>query len=105
MIVYEFYLKEIVKAQALENIYLPFLEIGPKITRKIDGAIGSAIYSVSRNPSTNWVQFLVDDNTSSTIQEVIETKIKELCDTTFVKYSDPHDNIAPIERKREIINI
>lgn len=93
------------KAQTFETIYEPLLKIGPRITRKIDGNIGSAVYSISRNPSTNWVQLLVDDNTSSTIQEAIETKIKELCDSTFVKYTDPNDNIAPIERKRETINI
>ena len=105
MIVYEFYLKEAFKEQAFEALCESFYVIGAKITRKVDGVNGSAVYSVSRNPLTHWVQLLVDDNTPTAIITTIEAKINGLCDTTFAKYPDPKDNIAPIERKREEINI
>ena len=102
MIVYEFYLKDQFKTQAFETLCDSFYKIG-NATRKADGIIGSCVYAVSRNPNTNWVQLLVDDNTPSAIITAIEAKINGLCDTTHKKYTDPNDNIAPIERKREEI--
>jgi hypothetical protein len=100
MFVYEFYLKDEVKGQAFEDLCDTFYKIPNPITRKVDGQTGSAVYAVSRNPNTNWVQLLVDDNTSEGILTAIEAKINGLCDAPFNKYSDPHDNIAPREKPR-----
>jgi hypothetical protein len=105
MIVYEFYLKEAFKAQSFEALCESFYGIGTTITRKVDGASGSAVYAVSRNPATHWVQLLVDDNTPTAILTAIEAKINGLCDTSFAKYTDPKDTIAPIERKREKVGV
>ena len=104
MIVYEFYLKDAVKGQVLETLSGSFSVLG-NVVRKVDGASGSCVYAVSRNPSTHWVQLLVDDNTPTAIITAIEAKINGLCDTTFAKYSDSKDTIAPMERKRGEIGI
>jgi len=104
MIVYEFYLKDPFKTQVFETLCDSFYKLG-NATRKVDGILGSCVSAVSRNPNTNWVQLLVDDNTPSAIITAIEAKINGLCDTTFSKYTDTHDNIAPIERKRAEIGI
>lgn len=105
MIVYEFYLKDEVKGQAFEALCDTFYKIPNPIARKVDGQTGSAVYSVSRNPNTHWVQLLVDDNTPEGIITAIEAKIAGLCDTKFAKYTSPHDNLAPLERKRAEIGI
>jgi hypothetical protein len=99
MIVYEFYLKDAVKAQAFDVLCNSFIALG-NCTRKVDAINGSCVYSVSRNPSTHWVQLLVDDNTPEGILAAIEAKINGLCDAPFNRYSDPHDNIAPREKPR-----
>jgi hypothetical protein len=106
MIVYEFYLKDAVKGQAFDVLCNTFYKLGNVgKPRKVDGVDGSAVYAISRNPNTNWVQLLVDDNTPEGILTAIEAKINGLCDTTFAKYSSPHDNLAPIERKRAEIGV
>jgi hypothetical protein len=115
MIVYEFYLKEAFKAQAFDVLCDSFYKLGnvaagkrwdnPKDPETGAAVAASAVYAVSRNSATNWVQLLVDDNTPTGIITAIEAKINGLCDTTFTKYSDSKDNIVPMERKRGEIGI
>lgn len=107
MIVYEFYLNDAFKARAFEALCDSFTKLGNVgKARKVDGVDGPAIYAVSRNPNTNWVQLLVEDDTPGAIITAIESKIDGLCDTTkFAKFSHAQHNIAPAEGKREEIGI
>ena len=104
MIVYEFYLKDEFQTEAFDTLCDSFYQLG-NVTRKVDRVNGSAVYTVSRNPTTNWVQLLVDDNTPQPILTAIEGRINGLCDTRFARYAAKQDNIAPIERRREVIGI
>jgi hypothetical protein len=105
MIVYEFYLKDEFKTQAFDVLCATFYSIGPAVTRKADGKIGSAVYAVSRNPATNWVQLLVDDNAPEAAITVIEARIQGLCDTKPAKYASSEDHVAPPERPREVVGV
>lgn len=104
MIVYEFYLKDEFKDEPFDALCESFYRLG-NVTRKVDGAEGSAVYAVSRNPATNWVQLLVDDNTPQPILTAIEARINGLCDTRPARYTSEQDHIAPIERRREVIGV
>jgi hypothetical protein len=107
MIVYEFYLKDEFKAQAFDALCDAFYKLGNVAdARKVDRAEkGSAVYAVSRNPATNWVQLLVDDNVPKEVIGAIEARIQGLCDTKPAKYSSPEDHIAPPERPRNIVGV
>ena len=105
VIVYEFYLKSEFRRQAFDALCKSFYGLGTAITRKVDDADGSAVYAISRNPSTHWVQLLVDDNTPQPILTAIEARINGLCDTRFARYTGEQDNVAPVERRREVIGI
>ena len=101
MIVYEFWLKEQFKEEAFETLTDGFGKIGNPFLRKIDNEMGSAVYSVSRNPRTHWVQLLVDENTPQSTITAIEARINELKDDTpSRKYRDDTDNNAPIETSK-----
>lgn len=105
MIVYEFYLKASEQAsetKTFEVLSDGFLKIGSAMLRKVDGSMGSAAYSISRNLATHWVQILVDDNTPQGIITALEARINGLCDTPFVKYTDPNDRVAPIEKVKVV---
>ena len=107
MIVYEFYLKEEFMEQAFQSLCDSFYGVGVEepFKRKVDDTEGSAVYSVSRNALTMWVQLLVDDNTPEPIIRAIEARINGLCDTTFSKYASADDHVAPMERPRVEIGI
>jgi len=105
MIVYEFYLKGEFKDQAFDELCDAFYKIPNPVSRKVDGVKGSAVYSVSRNMDTNWVQLLVDDNTPAGIITAIEARISSLQDETFIKYTNSQDNVAPQERPRKRIGV
>ena len=105
MIVYEFYLREEFKDQAFEALCEGFYGLGTAISRKVDGASGSAVYSVSRNSKTKWVQLLVDDNTPEGILTAIEARINGLSDGAFARYSGEEDHEAPGERAREEVGV
>lgn len=105
MIVYEFYLKDVFKAQAFDVLCNSFYGLG-NVMRASDHVDGTCVFAVSRNPQTHWVQLLVDDNTPTAKLTAIEGKIRGLCDTTFTKYSrSDQPLIAPFEREREVIGI
>lgn len=102
MIIYEFWLKEQFKTQAFEALCSAFYKLGNVgELRKTDGVEGSAVYSVSRNLNTHWVQLLVDDNTPEAIITAIEARINGLKDDEPLrKYDDElHDN-SPMEMPR-----
>lgn len=105
MIVYEFYLKDAEKGKAFDALCDSFCKIPNPIIRKVDGATGSAVYAVSRNPNTQWVQLLVDDNTPANILNAIEAKIEALSDQPCDKRTFAYHNVAPSERKRTDIKI
>lgn len=105
MIVYEFYLGDQFKDQAFNALCDGFYGLGVAASRKVDGIDGSAVYSVSRNPATRWVQLLVDDNTPEAILTAIEARINGLSDGAFARYEDPDDHVAPMERSREEVGI
>lgn len=100
MIVYEFYLRKEFNDQAFEALCEVFYALGGPLKRKVDGGEGPAVYSVSQNPATNWVQLLVDDNTPAGIQTAIESRINSLSDGAFEKLSSDQDSVAPMERRR-----
>lgn len=104
MIVYEFYLADNFKEQAFDALSNSFFGLGD-VSRKRGSVRGCAVYSVSRNPNTHWVQLLVDDNTPEGLITAIESRVKDLCDTQFAKYIEAEDNVAPMERSREEIGI
>ena len=100
MKVYEFYLNDTSKGISIENLSNMFygMEV---VSRKVDHGIGSPVYAISRNPSTNWVQLLVDDNVTTDSINTIDTEILKLCDDTiFVVTTNEIDNIAPKEKLR-----
>lgn len=101
MKVYEFYLKEEFKAQLFEVLCEGFYNLGNVgKPRKVGGKDGSAVYAISRNPTTNWVQLLVDDNTPTSILTAIEARINGLSDNAPDKFTDEYDNVAPMERAK-----
>lgn len=115
MFVYEFYLKDATKGKDFEALCEGFYAIGEKFTRKVDNGNGSAVYSVTRNQSTNWVQLLVDDNTPASFITMIEAKIREYSDLNdkvnktegkhYNKRTFAYHNVAPMERERAVIGI
>lgn len=104
MIVYEFFLRGVFKAQVFEVLCESFYGLG-NVLRQVDNSESSCVYAVSRNPETSWVQLLVDDNTPEGIITAIEAKIAGLSDGEFAKYASLEDNIAPMERPRKEIGI
>lgn len=105
MIVYEFYLRDAFKDRAFEALSGGFIALGEAFTRKVDGEVGTAVYSVSRNQATHWVQLLVDDNTPPAFYTAIEARINGLSDGAFTRYEGASDHLAPRERPREEIGI
>lgn len=120
MKVYEFYLKSESQAQTFEALCDSFNRMGSHFERAVDKGIypdltinaegkevphakagqpiiGNAVYSVSRNPHTHWVQLLVDDNTpSATIME-IEAQIAALKDGSLRTFEDELHSSSPME--------
>jgi len=110
MICYEFYLKPQYKSD------LPFSELceifysagnvpaGKRWDNPKDETgkpiEASAVYAVSRNPKTGWVQILVDDNAPTSVLNTIEARIRQLCDTAFAKSKHQQHHIAPKEKTR-----
>lgn len=118
MIVYEFWLKDEFQSQAFEALVQSFYTIGGVFKRRVDGHIitpdfyhdgsphpdagknhlGPAVYSVSRNVNTHWVQLLVDENTPQPIITAIEARINGLKDNEPLReYGDDAHYEAPIE--------
>ncbi len=109
MKVYEFWLKEVFKAQAFEALCDGFYNLGKMMGRwddprddQGDPEEGSCVYSVSRNQNTHWVQLLVDDNTPQPIITAIEARINGLKDDEPLrKFNDDTHNDAPIETPKQ----
>ena len=100
MIVYEFYLKENFKNHPFEVLCQTFYNVGPAFSRKVDGQNGKAVYGVSRNPRSHWVQLLVDDNSPESALTVIEARINGLMsEWGFDCYPNSEDHVAPPERQ------
>lgn len=98
IILYEFYLSDAAKGQAFEALCTSFYELGAKVKRVVDGENGSAVYAVSRNPKTNWVQLLVDDNATPDTLKAIETQIAQLNESAnFKKAQSSKHAVAPVE--------
>ena len=119
MKVYEFYLNTLSRAKTFDELCSDLYGIGSAFVRVIDaGSIypdfekdeitphpkagqlvtGSAVYSISYNESTYWMQILVDDNTSIATITTIEALVNTLKDTDPVRsYADTSHNYAPIE--------
>jgi len=101
MKVYEFWLKDAFRDQAFEALAESFYNIGGHFERAVDGAIAGAVYAVSRNLNTHWVQLLVDDNTPPATLTTIEARINGLSDDEPMRaYTDPNDHVAPMERRK-----
>lgn len=123
MKVYEFYMKTEQQKISFESLCETFYSLGIKVKRKVDGAIGSPVYSISWNPKTQWIQLLVDDNADASSLTAIETAIKNYSDwndldtvskEAYVEFdkressidSSLVDNIAPMERpKSQVITL
>lgn len=104
MIVVGFYIKKGIPENDFEILCKTFYTLGNIAKRKVDDAEGSAVYAISYNKDTSWVQLLIDDNTTEDILRIIRAKVEGLSDNgKFVEYRDPNDRIAPPERKREKI--
>jgi hypothetical protein len=105
MIVIEFYLKSGVPEEAFETLCNTFYNIPSPIVRRVDGQTASAVFAVSKNPNTRWVQLLVDDNAPVEVITAIEARIQGLCDTKPAKYTSAEDHVAPPERPREVVGV
>lgn len=104
MIVIEFYMKS--AEEAFDVLCYTFFTVADPILRKVDGSMGAAVYSVSRNPKTGWVQLLVDDHVTEPILNAIKARVKGLSDTgDLAEYVDERDNISPIERARKEVRV
>lgn len=99
MIVYEFYLKP-ESNQEFDALCDGFYSIGTQFKRVVDNANGSAVYAISRNTITKWVQLLIDNNTPKDTISAIEDHIREIADDKHIKYTSTSHNIAPKERHR-----
>ena len=108
MLVYEFWLKEQLRREALDAIYESFEATGKMSGRwddprdeTGDPTKAPCVYSISRNQRTSWVQLLVDINTPAAVITAIEGKINGLKDDAPVrKYTSDRDDVAPIETPR-----
>ena len=119
MKVYEFYIDSSSWAKTFDDLTSSFYIIGSKFVRVIDkGSVyrefekdgitphskagllvtGSAVYGISLNEITHWMQLLVDDNATPPIITSIEAMIDTLKDTgSIITYDDELHTEAPIE--------
>jgi len=106
MQVIEFYLKS--NEVNIEGLSDTFYQIPNPIKRRIDGETASAVFAISLNEKTRWVQLLVDEDTPSEILDAIRSKATGLSDNE--KIAEYHSDeglvtgqviIAPRERPRE----
>lgn len=104
MIVIEFYLKTKITREEFPELVDAFIKIPTPpepFTRKFGGTSGPAVYAVSYNPDTGWVQLLVDNNVPDGILTAIRSKASELAEKIAKDYVASHDHIAPLEEKPE----
>jgi len=97
MKVIEFYLSV---PQAFETLCSTFYTIGGKFKRKVDGASASAVYAVSYNSQTGWVQLLIDDNAPQGTLNAVMAAASGLASAQPEQYQGDKDYLAPMERKR-----
>jgi len=126
MKVYEFYLRDQFRSQAFDTLCDSFYRIGSHFVRVVDeggvysdvkkgendiefphpkagqAVIGPAVYSISKNPNTHWVQLLVDDNTPPTTTTAIEARIAALKDDNdpLRTFEDEDHHNTPMETPR-----
>lgn len=112
MKVIEFYLKEGLPEERFEVLCNRFYNLGDKHKRRVDNVIGSPIFAISFNQNTRWVQLLIDEDTPTTILNIIENVVRTLSDNgKYVLYDSDEGKevgkrvIAPRERKKEEIGI
>ena len=108
MQVIEFYLKSNAPKGNIEGLSDTFYQIPNPIKRRIDGETASAVFAISLNEKTRWVQLLVDEDTPSGILDAIRSKAEGMSDNE--KIAEYHSDeglvtgqviIAPRERPRE----
>jgi hypothetical protein len=99
MIVYEFHLKSTERGRTFEDLCASFYRLGT-CRRKVDGETGSAVYGVSLNPNTWWMQLLVDDNTPPGVIAAVEAEVSRVMEDQFMKYPHSRDNAPPAERSK-----
>ena len=108
MQVIEFYLKSDSPEGTIEKLSDTFYSIPNPIKRRIDGETASAVFAISLNEKTRWVQLLVDEDTPSEIFNAIRSKAEGMSDNE--KIAEYHSEeglvtgqviIAPRERPRE----
>jgi len=109
MKVVEFYLKSGVPEEAFEALCDGFYRIGPPARRRIDSEVANPVFAVSRNPSTRWVQLLIDEDTPGPVLTAILNKAKGLSDDGQAdQYDSPEGTVtgstvkAPPERPRKV---
>lgn len=103
----EFYLKENVPEHAFDVLCNGFFSIPSPFARRVDGEVGSAVFSVSSNPETSWVQLLIDEDTPAGILAAIRSKAQGLSGNGHIAEYDSEEGLvegetvqAPIERPR-----
>jgi len=108
MQVIEFYLKSNAPKGNIEGLSDTFYQIPNPIKRRIDGETASAVFAITLNENTRWVQLLVDEDTPSETLDAIRSKAEGMSDNE--KIAEYHSEeglvtgqviIAPRERPRE----